>query len=127
MRSCRPLGQKASEDWFPLQVVTAVAIAWRRKLKNGSQLDVVHESEKKRFAVYTEGKTAVLKYRLAEDEVVFTHTGVPPALEGRGIGSRLVRAGLDWARAEGVRVVPMCSFVTRYIERHPEYADLRQR
>lgn len=96
-------------------------------MKKGSQLDVVHESEKNRFAVHTEGETAVLNYRLSEHEVVFTHTGVPSALEGRGIGSRLVRAGLDWARAQGLRVVPMCSFVIGYIERHQEYADLTQR
>jgi predicted GNAT family acetyltransferase len=96
----------------------------RRKVNEGSQPEVQHETEKNRFAVHVEGETAVLSYERSEDEVVYTHTEVPSALEGKGIGSRLVRAGLDWARAEGLRVVPVCDFVAGYIERHPEYADL---
>jgi len=49
---------------------------------------------------------------------------VPRVLEGRGIGSKLVRATLDQVRSEGLKVVPRCSFVRAYMERHPEYADL---
>ena len=96
-------------------------------MSEGARPEVVHETDKNRFAVHTEGETAVLEYRLSEGEVILTHTGVPPALEGRGIGSLLVRTGLDWARAEGLRVVPVCSFVTGYIKRHPEYTDLTER
>jgi predicted GNAT family acetyltransferase len=89
--------------------------------------EVVHEADKSRFAIYAEGGTAVLDYQRFDDKVVYTHTGVPPALEGRGIGSRLVKTGLDWARGEGLRVVPVCTFVAAYIRRHPEYADLAKR
>ena len=91
------------------------------------QLQVLHEPAENRFAIHTGGVTAVLEYQLFEDKVVYTHTEVPPALEGKGIGSRLVKAGLDWARSEGLRVVPVCTFVARYVERHPEYADLTKR
>lgn len=55
---------------------------------------------------------------------MFTHTGVPPAYEGQGIASALVKEGLAYARKEGYKVVPLCSFVAAYIKRHPEYADL---
>jgi predicted GNAT family acetyltransferase len=88
--------------------------------------DVVHEPDRDRFAVHAEGQTAVLEYRRASHEVVFRHTGVPQELNGHGIGSRLAKTGLDWARAEGLRVVAGCPFVAAYIERHPEYADLTQ-
>ena len=54
------------------------------------------------------------------------HTEVPKALEGRGIGSALIRGVLDIARAQGLKVNPVCPFAKTYIERHPEYADLRQ-
>ena len=91
------------------------------------QLQVVHEPADNRFAIHTDGDTAVLEYQLFEDKVVYTHTGVPPSLGGKGIGSRLVKAGLDWARGAGLRVVPVCTFVAGYIERHPEYADLTKR
>ena len=86
--------------------------------------EVVHEPDNNRFAVHVDGETSVLDYHLSADKVVFTHTGVPTALGGRGIGSRLVKAGLDWAREQGLRVRPLCPFVSSYIQRHPEYADL---
>ena len=86
--------------------------------------DVRHDERKRRFEVKEEGEVAILTYRLAERAIVFTHTIVPDALEGRGIGSRLVRAGLDFARTQGLKVVPQCSFVRGYIERHPETQDL---
>jgi predicted GNAT family acetyltransferase len=67
----------------------------------------------------------VLSYRqMANDVVDFRSTLVPAHLRGRGLGSELVRHGLDWARQKGLRVIPSCPFVARYIERHPEYQDL---
>jgi hypothetical protein len=52
------------------------------------------------------------------------HTGVPLELEGHGIGSRLARAALEYARAHGLRVVPVCPFVRAYLKQHPEYLDV---
>ena len=63
-------------------------------------------------------------YQRRGDTVVFTHTEVDPDAEGSGVGSTLVRGALDDVRAHGLRVVPRCSFVRGYIERHPDYADL---
>ena len=63
-------------------------------------------------------------YQRRGDQVVFTHTEVDPDAEGGGVGSTLVRGALDDVRAHGLRVVPRCSFVRGYIERHPDYADL---
>ncbi len=77
-----------------------------------------------RFELEVDGHMATSWYRLSPGVIAFTHTEVPPALEGRGIGSRLVRAALDHARAAGLKVVPRCPFVAGLIERHPYYADL---
>jgi predicted GNAT family acetyltransferase len=55
---------------------------------------------------------------------VFTHTVVPPELRGRGIAEALVRAALADARAAGRKVVPACSYVARFMERHREFGDL---
>lgn len=52
------------------------------------------------------------------------HTEIEPARRGRGLGAVLVRGTLDLVRADGSFVVPSCPFVARYIESHPEYADL---
>jgi hypothetical protein len=86
--------------------------------------EVTHDETRRRFELEDEGQTGFLTYELKDGAIVFTHTIVPEALEGRGIGSRIVRSGLDFARAEGLKVLPLCSFVRGYIERHPDYSDL---
>ena len=76
------------------------------------------------FEMVVDGERAVAAYQREGDTIVFTHTMVPPAIEGRGVGSKLVRAALDAARDRHLTVVPQCPFVAAYIERHPEYRDL---
>jgi predicted GNAT family acetyltransferase len=78
-----------------------------------------------RFELTVDGETAVLDYRLVDKVMTLTHTGVPRALEGRGIGSRLVKGALDAIRARDLKIVVLCWFVNGYIDRHPEYASLR--
>ncbi|MGY1841772.1 MULTISPECIES: GNAT family N-acetyltransferase [unclassified Modestobacter] len=63
-------------------------------------------------------------YQRRGNQVVFTHTEVDSGEENSGLGSTLVRAALDDVRSKGETVVPMCSFVRGWIERHPEYRDL---
>jgi predicted GNAT family acetyltransferase/glutaredoxin len=63
-------------------------------------------------------------YRRRNGRIAFTHTEVDEALEGRGLGSRLVATALDDARREGLEVVPLCPFVASFIHRHPEYQDI---
>jgi uncharacterized protein len=55
---------------------------------------------------------------------VFVHTEVDPRFEGQGLGSRLVRAALEDVRSSGRRAVPVCPFVTSYLNRHSEYDDI---
>ncbi|MBP7453736.1 MAG: N-acetyltransferase [Ottowia sp.] len=63
-------------------------------------------------------------YRDLGDVVELPHTVVEPAFEGQGIASAVVRFALDDIRASGRQVLPTCSFVARYIQRHPTYADM---
>jgi uncharacterized protein len=77
-----------------------------------------------RFELDAEGHTAVAYYRLTPGLMTFTHTEVEPALRGRGIGSAVVRGALEAARQRGLKVAPRCPFVSAYIGRHPEFADL---
>ena len=77
-----------------------------------------------RFELDADGGTAVSYYKLSPGVITFTHTEVPPALEGRGIGSRLARGALEAARAQGLKVVAKCPFVGAYIAKHPEFGDL---
>ena len=77
-----------------------------------------------RFELDADGHTAVAYYTLSPGVITFTHTEVPPALGGRGIGSKLVRGALEAARAQSLKVVAKCPFVSAYIGKHAEFADL---
>jgi predicted GNAT family acetyltransferase len=86
--------------------------------------EVRNNSAESRYELDVDGAVAIAEYRLHDGRVTFTHTEVPDALEGRGIGSRLIKGALDDARAGGLKVVPACPFVKRYMDKHPETQDL---
>jgi hypothetical protein len=77
-----------------------------------------------RYEMDADAETASLYYRIAPGVITLRHTEVPPALGGRGVGSRLARAVLEDARARGLKVVASCPFVAAYMGKHPEFNDL---
>lgn len=87
-------------------------------------LAIEHLPERGRFQTVVDGRACVCDYRLAGRVMEITYTGVPPALEGRGIAAKLVAAALAHARASGWHVRPVCSYVQAYMRRHPETQDL---
>jgi len=87
-------------------------------------MNVVNNTDRNRFEVTTDGKRAVAEYILSKTRIIFTHTEVPDSLEGQGIGTTLARAGLDYARTNSLRVMPLCPFIAAFIENNPEYKDL---
>jgi hypothetical protein len=89
-------------------------------------MEVVHNPQFERFEIDLDGQLAIAEYRLEGDDIYFTHTEVPPAFEGRGVGGKLARAALEYAKAQGYTVHALCSFIAAYIQRHPEYQDLTQ-
>jgi predicted GNAT family acetyltransferase len=88
--------------------------------------DVRDNPDARRYDVFTDdGQLAgFAQYVKRAGRVIFTHTEIDDAFEGKGLGSRLARAVLDDARAHELRVVPLCPFIAAYLERHPEYQDL---
>lgn len=81
--------------------------------------------EKHRFeADLGDGSIAIAEYNLLHGKIVFTHTEVPPAHEGQGIGSALIRFALSSARDRGLKVIPICPFFAAYIKKHVEERDL---
>ncbi len=86
--------------------------------------DITDNPARSRYEMSVDGLVAFVEYERRGDALVLVHTEVPQGLEGRGVGSRLARAVLDTARADGAKVVPRCEFIAGYIERYPEYRDL---
>ncbi len=89
-----------------------------------SDITVTNNADAGRFETTIGGHTAFTEYRMLATGVLFPHTEVPPALEGKGVGSALAREALDWARAQGLKVMPVCTFIAGWIKRHPEAHDL---
>jgi hypothetical protein len=87
--------------------------------------NVRDNTERHRFELDTDGHVAFSNYKRTEGLLTIMHTEVPKELEGRGIGSTLVRGLLDIARTQGLKVNAICPFVKAYLDRHSEYADLR--
>lgn len=85
--------------------------------------DVRHNTSEHRYELDAPHGLAIAVYHERGDSLVFTHTEVPTADEGKGIASHLVRAALDDTRRRGLKVVPACSFVVDFVRRHPEYRD----
>ncbi len=77
-----------------------------------------------RFELDAGGATGVANYKLAGGVMTLTHTEVPPQVRGGGIASRLIEGVLNTVRARGLKIVPRCSFVRAYLEKHPEFNDL---
>lgn len=86
--------------------------------------EVRRDDARTRYELSVDGKPAVSEYNRLANAVMFTHTEVPEALEGRGASAALVRGALDDVRAQGLQVIPLCPFVAAFIRRHPEYIDL---
>jgi len=93
--------------------------------ESSTSVDVQHEPEQSRYSAMVDGALAVAKYRRQGNTIAFTHTEVPPQIEGRGVASALARRALDDARAAGNRVMPVCDFFRHYMNEHPEYDDIR--
>jgi predicted GNAT family acetyltransferase len=85
---------------------------------------VVERPESGRFELDFPGGQAFAIYRSDGDRIVVTHTEVPSAFNGRGLGSQLAEGIFEIARASRRRVVPRCSFVAAWARRHPDYGDV---
>ncbi len=82
------------------------------------------EPARNRYEIEIDGAVAILAYRRRPGSIALIHTEVPPALRGHGLAEVLARAALDAARADGLKVIPICPFVKKFLERHPEYQPL---
>lgn len=90
-----------------------------------AQQAVVHDQAGSRFVTTVEGEEAFLKYRRSGTVVDFFHTFVPEQHRGRGLAEQVCRAAFEYAKAEGLTVIPSCPYISgAYLKRHPEYVPL---
>ena len=77
-----------------------------------------------RFELHAGDDVAFMTFRRRGSLLTLIHTEVPPPFRGQHVGESIVRAALDVTRARGMTIEPICPFVNKFLQRHPEYADL---
>ncbi len=88
-------------------------------------MDIEHDVARQRFVTHTAGGAAVLSYQPLEDGVLDLYSvHVPTAARGQGVAAHLVEAAMAYARDQGYRIFPSCSYVAVWLRSHPEAADL---
>jgi uncharacterized protein len=88
--------------------------------------NVVHDVENSRYEIFLEEeRVGLMDYVLSGDEIQLVHTEVDPAHQGKNLAAILLRESLVDIRSTGShKVVPICSYTVRYMERHPDTHDL---
>lgn len=89
-----------------------------------NEVGIMNNEAEKRFEVWIEGYLSKLDYIRDGKNFVITHVGVHPELRGQGVAGKITQAALEYAKANSLRVIPICSYAAAYIRRNPQYADL---
>jgi uncharacterized protein len=77
------------------------------------------------FVVARGGETlAEMTYSVGGAIAIIDHTDVDDRLRGTGTGARLVKAAVEWARAEKLQIMPLCPFAKSVFDKTPEYGDV---
>jgi predicted GNAT family acetyltransferase len=88
-------------------------------------MEVVNNKKQYRFEIaLPDGEYAILEYRWLKGSMALMHTLVPVTARGKGIASMLIKYVLDYARAQNLKIINYCPFVTIFLNKHPEYNDL---
>ena len=87
-------------------------------------MEILHDIQKQKFYVVVDGLESHLEYVNMENVLNLIHTYVPDALRGKGIAGEVVKAALTYAEETELKIIPSCSYVAAYIQRHKEYENL---
>ncbi|MEU8591024.1 GNAT family N-acetyltransferase [Streptomyces sp. NPDC048664] len=91
----------------------------------GANVSVERDDARHRYEILVDGERAGLAaYRDRGAQRVFHHTVVFDAFAGRGLAGRLVQQALTDTREAGLRIVPVCPYVAKYLVKHGEFADI---
>ena len=86
--------------------------------------ELINNEANKQYEFHIEGLVPKIVYNKTGDKIYLIHTEVPNDLSGKGIANQLVRKVLEDVRERGLKLIPLCPFVKKYIQRHSEWASL---
>jgi predicted GNAT family acetyltransferase len=84
-----------------------------------------HSGARGAFVIVRDGQTlAQMTYTVGGAIAIIDHTEVDDVLRGTGTGARLVKAAVQWARAERMQLMPLCPFAKSVFDKTPDYGDV---
>ncbi|MEP0365608.1 MAG: GNAT family N-acetyltransferase [Cyclobacteriaceae bacterium] len=91
-----------------------------------AEIQQENSDNKGRFFLSQEGKTlAEMTYSWAgTDRIIIDHTEVSDSLRGQGVGEQMVRMAVDFARAKGIHIIPLCPFARAVFQKNQELKDV---
>ncbi|MBL7842333.1 MAG: N-acetyltransferase [Cyclobacteriaceae bacterium] len=91
-------------------------------------MNILHQQNGSKGSFYIEEnnqRLAEMTYTLAGEKLmIIDHTDVSDALRGKGAGKQLVTAAVHHARAQGIKILPLCPFARSVFERVKEFQDV---
>jgi len=88
------------------------------------EIEVIHEKGNERFVIYVEGNEVYVEYTMRNNTIDLNHTYTHPALRGKGLAAHVVRAALEFAKENNLKVIPTCSYTQSFIAKNDEYKKL---
>ena len=81
--------------------------------------------DKKRFELEVDGHTAFIEFIIDKDNIMYlTHTEVPNALGGKGVGKNIVEQTLNYMKDNNYKLAPLCPFVAAFLKRNPDWQSI---
>lgn len=87
-------------------------------------MEIIHDADKQKFYVIFDDLESHLEYVRSHEVLNLNHTYVPNELRGKGIAGKLVKVALTYAEENNLKIIPSCSYVADYVQRHKEYEFL---
>ena len=89
-----------------------------------TSLKLIDNIDAKQYEYHIEDNLVRIEYIKTKDKIYLTHTEVPKSMEGKGLGTAIIKATLEDIEAKQLTLVPLCPFVALYLKRHPEWKKL---
>ena len=93
-------------------------------MEDNNELVLKDNTDRKQFELSVEGFTARIEYMIMSNKIFLTHTEVPRELEGKGVGSKIVKLAFEEIEKRGLKLIPLCPFVAKYLTKHPEWKKI---
>jgi predicted GNAT family acetyltransferase len=85
--------------------------------------EIVNDRQGSRFVLTFDGDEVYVLYALDKETIDLYSTFTPQQLRGKGLAAVVVKAAIEYARANKLKVIPTCSYVRWFINQHKEYLN----